>query len=287
MNRTARLQSILKLAALLGGAATALPGCASYQNEQQASAGLAAGNGGADAGGDAAGGSAGLDQTQGGGGSAASGGIEQSGTGGTVDGTAGAMLGGGGAVSVAGGGATSTGGGGSAGAAGGSAGSGGTAGTTGTAGSNGNAGQAGSGGGAGGPPVVDTLLSQGKTSSANSEQIGNLAPAGNDGTTTSRWCAADSGFGYHWQVDLGQSYTLAKIHILWEKSALYQYKVEGSIDNAAWVTLLDETKTTNTSADQTYSIAGGPSDRWVRITVTNLPNTTTWASFFEFQVYGH
>jgi alpha-L-fucosidase len=134
--------------------------------------------------------------------------------------------------------------------------------------------------------IVDQLISQSKTASASSEQTGNLAPAGNDGSMTSRWCAADSALGYHWQVDLGQSYALGKIHILWEKSALYQFKIEGSQDNSNWALVLDETKTTNTSADQTYPLAAA-SARWVRITVTGLPNTNTWASFFEFQVYGH
>jgi hypothetical protein len=283
MNRTARLQPIVELALLLAGAVSTLPSCATYQDGQNMSASLAGASAGT--GGDVpSAGAGGLEQAAGGGGSPATGGAEQSSTGGTVDGAAGALMAGG--TSLGGGGASSAGAGGSPSDGGSSTGGASAAGAPGAGGTTGSAGQAGAMGSAG-APVVDQLISQGKTASANSEQTGNLAPAGNDGSMTSRWCAADSAFGYHWQVDLAQSYTLGKIHILWEKSALYQFKVEGSQDSAVWSTLLDETQTTNTSADQTYSVAGGPTARWVRITVTNLPNTTTWASFFEFQVYGH
>ena len=132
------------------------------------------------------------------------------------------------------------------------------------------------------------LLSQGKTATADSEQTGNLAPAGNDGSLTSRWCAANGAVGHNWKVDLGQSSTLTKLHIVWEKNAtLYKFKVEGSTDNAAWVSLLDETNATSTMADQTYPLSPAPTARYVRITVTTLPDANTWASFFELQVYGH
>jgi hypothetical protein len=40
-------------------------------------------------------------------------------------------------------------------------------------------------------------------------------------------------------------------------------------------------------ADQTYPLSSAPGARYVRITTTTLPDTNTWASFFEFQVYGH
>ena len=157
----------------------------------------------------------------------------------------------------------------------------GAGGTVGTAGAQGNAGA----GGTGGAPV---LLSQGKTASADSEQTGNLAPAGNDGSLTSRWSAADGAVGHYWKVDLAQSSTLTKLHIVWEKGAtLYKFKVEGSTDNLVWVSLLDETNGTSTIADQTYPLSPAPTARWVRITVMTLPDPNTWASFFEFQVYGH
>ena len=51
--------------------------------------------------------------------------------------------------------------------------------------------------------------------------------------------------------------------------------------------MLDETATTNATADQTYPLSATPKARYLRVTTTSLPNANTWASFFEFSVYGH
>jgi alpha-L-fucosidase len=114
-----------------------------------------------------------------------------------------------------------------------------------------------------------------------------VATFGNDGTTTTRWCAANSGLNHYWQVDLGASHTLGRIDITWEKSANYKFKIEGSSDNNAWAMLLDKQATTGSASMQSYALDTSPSARWVRITVTGLPTSTTWASFYELQVFGH
>jgi hypothetical protein len=259
-----------KLVATLFTVATALAACATYDGLSVSGAqGGAAGTptlGGADAGGADAGGAP---QTAGSGGSLASGGDGQSGggSGGEIAGSTAIAGGGGSAASMGGGGASSGGNGG--------LGGGGTAGAT-----------AGSGGGAG-APIVDTLISQGKTTTADSEQTGNDRAFGNDGSLTTRWCAADGAAGHYWQVDLGRSFTLGKIQINWEKAALYQFKVEGSQDGNVWVGMLDQTMSTNATANQSYTLPTAPSARLVRITTTSLPASNVWASFFEFQVYGH
>lgn len=170
---------------------------------------------------------------------------------------------------------------------GGSSGSGVTGGSSGSGGAGGLSSAGMGGGGAGG--ATQQLLSQSKPATADSEETskGNLAALGNDGSATTRWCAADGAGGHYWQVDLGQKYTLSKLQINWEKAAVYQFKVEGSLDGSTWSLVLDQTASTNSTANQSYSLPAAPSARWVRITTTTLPNTTTWASFFEFQVYGH
>jgi hypothetical protein len=186
------------------------------------------------------------------------------------------------------------------GAAGANSGSGGSAGATtgGTSGgtaAGGSAGAAAGGqtsggsGGSGGGAVTEQLLSLNKPATADSEETdkGNLAALGNDGSTTTRWCAADGAAGHYWQVDLGASYTLSKLEIIWEKAANYQFKVEGSADGNAWASVLDETATTNATADQTYPLSAAPKARYMRVTTTTLPSATIWASFFEFSVYGH
>jgi hypothetical protein len=144
------------------------------------------------------------------------------------------------------------------------------------------------GGGAGGSATTaDQLLSVGKPSTADSEQTGqNPATYGNDGSISTRWCAADGGTGHHWQVDLGASHSLTRLHISWEKAANYQFKIEGSPDGNAWSMLLDETATTGNQAEQDYLFGTDASAEFVRITVTGLESSATWASFFEFSVYG-
>ena len=73
-----------------------------------------------------------------------------------------------------------------------------------------------------------------------------------------------------------------------EKAAVYRFKVEGSADGTTFGTsLLDQTNTNDATANRSFTLESSPQARWVRITLTGLPNTTTWASFFDFSVYGH
>ncbi len=221
----------------------------------------AGGSSGAPVGGSSEGGTTSGGGTSGSGGSAAGKG-----------GSAGSAMGGGGTGGKAGGGVGGT-------ASGGMA-SGGTA-------SGGMASGGMASGGMGGSAPVEVLLSKGRPATADSVELTHDIAFGNDGTTATRYCAVDSAVGHHWQVDLGQSYAITRLHILWEKSALYQFKIEGSQDNVAYSSILDESKTTSTSANQTYLLSNGVGARYVRVTATTLPNTTTWLSFFEFEVFGH
>jgi len=261
-------------------ALSALAACASYEGTEKLHTFGPAEDGGTDSGGSgtAAGTSAGGSATSagGGGGMAAIAGGGATATGGSGTGTGGGNAAGGAAAGGTGGAAAS----------GGSPG-GGAGGASGASGSSSVAGAM--NGGTGGGGGVDRLLSLGKPATADSEETskGHLAGLGNDGDTTTRWCAGDGAAGHYWQVDLGQSYTLSQLKISWEKAVVYQFKVEGSPDGTAWSPLLDQTKSTNSVADQSYNLTGGPSARWVRVTTTTLPDTGTWASFFEVQVYGH
>ena len=142
-----------------------------------------------------------------------------------------------------------------------------------------------SGGGAGGS---EQILSRGQPATADSEQTtdGNTAAMGNDGVLSTRWCAADAATGHYWQVDLGASHSLTRFTISWEKVEIYQFKVEGSADQTTWTTLSDQTASTDDSSDQSFTLTGSPSARYVKITVTGL-NGGAWASFFELSVYGY
>jgi hypothetical protein len=128
-------------------------------------------------------------------------------------------------------------------------------------------------------------IAQGKTASADSSQAANPVASGNDGSTTTRWCAADGNLNHWWKVDLGASYALSGSEVMWEKSGLvYKYKVEVSTDNTNWTLKVD--KTANTSTAQTQNDPFTATARYVRITVTGLSTSpVAWASFFEFRVF--
>jgi hypothetical protein len=87
-------------------------------------------------------------------------------------------------------------------------------------------------------------------------------------------------------VDLGASHALTGSEVMWEFARNYKYKVEVSTDNATWTLVVDKTATTGTAQTQTDNFTA--TARYVRITVTGLPTSpATWASFFEFRVFGN
>jgi alpha-L-fucosidase len=136
---------------------------------------------------------------------------------------------------------------------------------------------------------TDNNLSRGRPASADSEQTTkqHYAADANDGDRSSRWCAADYKPNHYWEVDLGKPFSLSTLRILWEKDAGYLFKVESSVDHTSWGLVLDKTKSNSATANQQHSLATGAMGRYVRVTVTGGLSTTTWASFYELDVFGH
>jgi hypothetical protein len=135
-------------------------------------------------------------------------------------------------------------------------------------------------------PTTGGNLALGKPATASSAESANPAANGNDGNTLTRWCAANGNTGNWWQVDLGAPTSLSGSEVVWEFDGRnYRYRVEVSSDGSTWTTVVD--KTTSTSTAQVQTDAFSATSRYVRITVTGLPSSpTTWASFFEFRVFG-
>jgi alpha-L-fucosidase len=133
------------------------------------------------------------------------------------------------------------------------------------------------------------LLSQDKPATADSEETSknNVASNANDGDTTTRWCAADSALNHYWRVDLGQSRTLTKVHLLWEKDFAYLFKIETSADGTQWSMAVDKTTSSSATASQDHTLPANTKGRYVRITVTGGLQQSTWASLFEAQVFGY
>ncbi|MDP4179720.1 MAG: discoidin domain-containing protein, partial [Bacillota bacterium] len=132
-----------------------------------------------------------------------------------------------------------------------------------------------------------TNLANGKTVSSDSSLSSNPASNGNDGDASStRWCAADTGTGHWWKVDLVSICNITNTSVTWEKpNVVYKYKIEVSTDDLNWITKVDKTK--STSKMQTQSDSFTASARYVRVTVTGMPSSTDSASFYEFRVLGY
>jgi lysophospholipase L1-like esterase len=133
-------------------------------------------------------------------------------------------------------------------------------------------------------PTGTSNLALNKTSSADSSQSGRGANYGNDGSTSTRWCANNGNTGHWWKVDLGSSRNITSTGVMWEFAKVYKYKVEVSTDNTNWTLKVD--KTANTSTAQTQTDTFTATARYVRITITGLASGT-WASLFEFRVFGN
>ena len=143
------------------------------------------------------------------------------------------------------------------------------------------------------PPPPNTNLALNKPATADSEQTsrGNTANKGNDGNSATRWCANDGRLNHWWKVDLGAVYTLTSTKVKFQFARNYRYKIEVSTDNTIWTTVVDQTKTASTAQTRVDSFSATLA-RYVRITYTSLPSSwwwyqSTWASHYEFEVYGN
>jgi hypothetical protein len=134
-------------------------------------------------------------------------------------------------------------------------------------------------------------LALNKPATADSEQtsMGNTAAKGNDGNSSTRWSANDGRLNHWWKVDLGATYTLTGTKVQFQFARNYKYKIEVSLDNTNWTIVANRTATTSTAQTRQDSFSATPG-RYVRITYTGLPwywYPTTWASHYEFEVYGN
>jgi beta-galactosidase len=136
------------------------------------------------------------------------------------------------------------------------------------------------------PGGTGTLLSQGKTASASTNQGTHLPSHGNDGDTGTRWSATSNTFPQWWKVDLGAGYNLTRVDIAWYSSSnrAYKYKIEVSSDDVTYTTKIDNTGNT-TYGDTSDSFTA--TARYVRITVTGCTSGAAYASFYECKVYGN
>lgn len=131
---------------------------------------------------------------------------------------------------------------------------------------------------------VDLALNKPVTADSEENNKGNVASKGNDGDPSTRWCAADGNPDHWWEVDLGGPYNLTGSQVLWEFAGkVYRYRIDVSMDQTQWITVVDRTKSNSKSQSQSnhFSATG----RYIRLWVTSL-EPDAWASFYELQVFG-
>jgi|GEM_PF-1796550 len=145
-----------------------------------------------------------------------------------------------------------------------------------------------SGGGTPPPPEGGTTnLALNKPATASSTESGKTLAMANDGSTGSRWAAANGNFPHWWEVDLGSAQNVASSEIVFEGSSAWKYRIEGRATTGdAWTTLLD--RTGNTSTAQTYAdtLANGSNKRYIRVTLTGYNGGYFWASMWECRIFG-
>jgi F5/8 type C domain len=129
--------------------------------------------------------------------------------------------------------------------------------------------------------AADTLLSQGKTATASSQQGADVAAGmAVDGNAGTRWSSqfADP----QWiQIDLGATATISQVVLQWENAYATAYQIQTSPDASTWTSIYSTS--TGTGGTETRTLTG--SGRYVRMYGTARPGGYGY-SLWEFKVYG-
>ena len=121
-----------------------------------------------------------------------------------------------------------------------------------------------------------------KTAAASSVETNSLLAANSvDGSLSTRWAS-----GYNdneWlQVDLGASYNINRVKLVWEAAFGSQYQIQVSDDGATWHSIFSQANGAGGTEDLTNLIGTG---RYVRM--QGLKRATPWGySLYEMEVYG-
>lgn len=108
----------------------------------------------------------------------------------------------------------------------------------------------------------------------------NLAVDGDAAST--RWASAYS--GSQWiQVDLGATYAIERVKLIWEAAYATEYQILASTDGSNWTSLRSITANTNLINDNT-GLSGNA--RYIRINGTGKALPAWGYSLFELEVYG-
>ncbi|MEV4349951.1 discoidin domain-containing protein [Actinoplanes sp. NPDC049596] len=129
--------------------------------------------------------------------------------------------------------------------------------------------------------AADALLSQGRPTTASSQESGDTAAANaTDGNAGTRWSSqfADP----QWlRVDLGATATITSVTLQWEAAYGKAYEIQTSADGATWTKIYGTTQ--GAGGTETLTVSG--TGRYVRLYGT-ARNGGYGYSLWEFKVYG-
>ncbi|MBP1962250.1 discoidin domain-containing protein [Paenibacillus aceris] len=135
------------------------------------------------------------------------------------------------------------------------------------------------------PPALGDIV-RGKPATADSEDAAFPASQANDGNPATMWSAADTNPGHVWSADLGKMYSIQGIEISFGQSdKVYKYKLEvREAGSSNWIQVLD--RMNNTEAGAVLKDTFGSQGRYVRITITGLPDAAMKASIADVKLIG-
>jgi len=106
-----------------------------------------------------------------------------------------------------------------------------------------------------------------------------------DGDPKTRWCAANGDFPAWIQLEFEKPQAFGNVKIVWEGSAVYQYKVESSADGKTWATVIDGSQNKQGGGEVQHPF--DPKDaRFVKLTMLGVSNPGNWPSVREISFSG-
>lgn len=133
--------------------------------------------------------------------------------------------------------------------------------------------------------ITGTNVALQKTVSAISqENVDRAASNIVDGNTDSLWIASNGNAGNWVQTDLGSRYDLNALRLTFENDQrVWQYRIQTSLNNVDWITVVDQTD--NYFALQTHTFPIAITAQYIRIIFEAAPGTA-WTALGEFEAFG-
>ncbi len=129
------------------------------------------------------------------------------------------------------------------------------------------------------------LAIQGTISSFSSTSSPSTRPATNAidslDNDTNLWTSL-TGFPQYIEVDLGTDKNISASRVSSYANRVYKYKIEARESNGTYTTVVDKTNNTTVHVNDFWSKTA----RYVKLTITGTPTTSTVASIREFYIFG-